>query len=310
MRFYKILLMASAVAGLAATTSSCAHDDNWTPGPEVSPDCMSVYFNPSDQTSYTLTTEDELVMEVPVYRLNDAEAADVHITYQTTYDGFTVPSTVHFDAGQKQSTLRVDCSGVPAKTRCYITLNISREDANPYAAGASQTTLDIIVSQWISIAEDFTWYWETYGPEIDPTEGELLMLEGTQDLMFRNFLGTGLNIHFTAEPISGTSSYLIKPTSNAITYFDLYGEYDGYDTWFPYDEATGDYPYWSPNNNDLFVTYIEVSGDSATYIYFDNSNDGDSYCCIAGYANYSDGSENWLYVNGYFHCTFDPFAAN
>lgn len=300
MKLYKI---SSYVLGifLATIAGGCSDSDDWTPGPQDTETGVAAYFNNPSKTSYTFDSaadESSMVIEVSVKRQHTAEAASVPLILTSDVQGFTIPNTVDFAAGESISTFMINCANIPDGQTASVTVSLDPAQTDIYGEGLYEVTYSVIKADWIEISDNVTYYYDNVYPE---TTGKMYQLDGTDQFKFTDFFGSGLEIKFNA---STPTPSVINPLENAV-YDTSYP-----DEWYLYDEENQTYPTWVPGNlsgykaiEDMYVygngyTTINLCSDSTTrygYINFTLS------------MSYSDGTSGFAYYSIDFNLKYNPF---
>ena len=285
---------------LPVMLTGCSSKDDFEPGPAVAADNMSVYFQVMKTTNYVFTVDDtpEIVLTVKRGRTNTEAQVPVKVVSELPEGGsnFIVPATVDFAEGEDTSTLTIDCSKLPTKTECSLTVQIPEEYANPYAAGVSEMTLRAMVSGgWELWAEDVEF---TFTSTFNPVKSNIYAIEGSNRFKIENFLNSGLDLQFEVQ--DKTYSHII-PLDNYITYNDAFQvTNDAYNCWLLYDTAADSYISWSPDGGSTIIEYVIIYGwnDTNDYTFIDFANKSGQFClqvCI---------NSAWSYV--YVTFPFNP----
>lgn len=286
------------MGALAVSASSCS-DDDWTPGPDA-PDNDCVYFTSLLPGTLQTAVDEITPLKLIVKRNSYDNAVSVPLIVESNVDGFLVPATADFAAGEKSVELIVDYSGVPLKTDCTLNIAIDPTYANTYGAGASSTSMTVQVSDWVVFAESVHYSFNKDFSEYDG--GALMNLEGTSKFLFKDFMKSGLDLKVTTgmpwEAYPGWYEFL--PLNNYLWYSYVFGEEETQRCWFLFDDATYEYPTFSPDGGSIEIEYMWCYN----YYYTPGSyTDPDSYigpnkgyAQINFWADYTDGSGNWNYV--------------
>ena len=283
---------------LAPAFASCSDDDNkFEPGPAPAADCPSVFFVAPSATKYTFTAEDIPEVTVDTKRGNTEKEISMPLEVVADLpegDGqFIVPSTVDFAAGEAETSFKIDCSKLPTKTECTLTLKVPEAYSNPYSAGLDAVTFNVTVSgTWELYAKDAKFAFQS---KFGDVYSDIYAIQGTNRFKIVNFLDSGLDLQFE---VSDTSYSHIIPLNNFISYNDAFGtDDDAYNCWLLYDSANESYPVWSPGNTGTDIEYAIVygwgGGVDYTYINFNKGNGCITLqTCIGG---------NWSYIYVYFY---------
>lgn len=141
-----------ATLALSGALCACSDDNDYAPGAPVSGD--EVYLPLTSSTSIDIPT-DATEIPVVVSRVLDGDAITVDIASKVVNaddedcsDIFTVPSSVQFAAGQKETTINVgvDFSKVVANEEYTLTIELEGNNTTPY--GASSRTYTLVYAPW------------------------------------------------------------------------------------------------------------------------------------------------------------------
>lgn len=246
MKFSKHIYLVPA--SLLLFSASCS-DSGWTPGPEDKYTGVTAYFAPDTKTSFVFekaTPTEDLHFEIPVYRQISDAAASVPITITSDAQGLTVPKTVDFEAGEKEGTISIDCSGIPESKLVKFTIALDPAQTDIYVDGLNDLSATVIKSDWLQICDKVRYlYTDMTGEAMFPaTYGNMYQLEGTFTFKFDNFFGSGLDMTFDCDTPSRS---VMKPNINAD--YNVYYPEDQADLgWYLYDEKNVDYPEWIPGD--------------------------------------------------------------
>lgn len=292
MKLYKYMLI---TASLTLTACATENDDDWTPGPAVSADSPAVFFAQDNETTYEFEDGDQQLVPLHLKRLNSDAAVTVPLTLQTVEPaeaGIKLPASVEFAAGQTDAYVNLDCTGIPQGVRYNVLVTIPAEYTTPYGAGTSYFHGTVSQVEWTFVS-NITYTFERNGEYIlgEPT-GQLLMLPSSGKMKATNFLGSGLPLIFRLDATTpnATSKYLdMVPLLNAYNYVG-----DSYGMWSLYDQATGEYPTWSPDNVTTITGFDAYRAGYTSFVI----NDG--YFSIMGYIYYPDDTDEWVTAYGSF----------
>lgn len=294
MKIKHIYRMAFAAMLVSLPLASCSDDDDYTPGPEVEAGSPSVYFPLQEEYSYIFGSDDtDKTFDIIVKRLNGKGAVNVPVTVASDAEGgFTLPSEIQFADGETETVLTVDCSSLPTKQTYSLTVSIPESYSNPYAEGTREVTVESLVSDWTLWAENARFSFSYYYGDI---YSNIYAMPGTMKFRIENFLGSGIDLPFEVTDPTASRS-IIHPTANADSYLNYYPE-DEFQCWYFYNQATGDYPVWSPDGSTepkIAYALIYTYGNDTYYTYI---RFGRKTGQITIDAEYDDGSRNWQYVS-------------
>lgn len=294
----KSLYIKSLAVVLLLTTAACSNND-WTPGPDVDPGCMTVFFEPIKSYDVVIEPDDSRLFPVTIGRAKTDEAASVAINVVSAPEGVVVPSTVDFEVGQETQTIFIDLENMASKSSGTISLALPENMTSPYGAGNPTLDLNVTVSgAWLPLGEDVVIY---FSKNYEPINSSLYLLDGTYNFKIPNFLNSGVDFVFTvAEPGEGTLR--IIPVKNYMDVKEYWGSDYSYNGWVLYDEATETVPEWSIDGTYPYISLFEFDADYAT---IDVAN---GYIFFGPYIYFTDGTSNYIDQYIYFTPLFNPFS--
>lgn len=297
LKYIKAALLAAALPA-AAMLTGCT-ETVWTPGPDVSADNLSLYFEPRDSYAMLLGPDDSRIIPVTVSRARTEQAASIPVTVLEAPEGVTVSASVDFAAGQATSTIFVNAESMADKTTGSVVLNLPEDMVSPYGAGTTSLSLKLTTAgSWIPVDTDAT---VTFGSKFQSVTCALYVMDGTRTFKIPDFLGSGLDFVFVPSPDIAQAT-AIKPTLRNYMLTADYYETDTYPGWILYDTANADYPEWSPDGGSLKVTWMEFDFEYADM----NFSAGTIY--LSPFTYFNDGSSTYLDINIKFTPDFNPFT--
>ena len=152
MKLNKLFLGLLGVAAL--TLGACSDDDDYTRA--EAPTNAQVYFPTSIASTYKLVmAETPQTFNVPVARVSDG-ALTVNVTSKSALSpsAFTLPSSVSFNAGEKETVIPItyDPQALGYDNRDTLTITIGANDATPYGI-AEYEFVAYIPSPWKSLGK-------------------------------------------------------------------------------------------------------------------------------------------------------------
>ncbi len=134
-----------SIAFAALALASCGND---FPTRDESPASEGFFIYETTHTIVTYTPDDAAVDSILIGRTSSLEAADLTLTVEVPEDGtITLPTTLHFAAGQQFDTVAIDASALPIGSSASISISIPKEDATYYGRNAIT----------ISYTKDYNW---------------------------------------------------------------------------------------------------------------------------------------------------------
>lgn len=313
----KYFSMAVTLAALTTVATGCSDSDNWTPGPDINPGCMTVYFGEMSSYNIIVEPDDSRIIPVTVGRAVTDMAANVSIIVDKCPEGAVVPESVSFEAGQQTATLYIDIENMPSKSRGEIAIKLPDDMTTPYGAGTSSLSLNINVSgAWLPVSEDaLLSITNTSGDNLYPVmKTSLMVLDGTDNFKLTDFCGSGLDLVFTMSSPGNGWTYF-KPVKNFIDAEVAYsaigfGDYEFDGGWFLYDTKKAEYPCWSPDG----VTYPEIDylefEDKLCYMQLISGDDNKGWMYMSPYIYFSDNTGSYVNINVDFTTIYTPFSGD
>lgn len=284
---------------LLATASSCS-DNDWEPGPDVDPDCMSVYFAPLSSYDMIIEPDDSRMIPITIGRAKFDEAATIQLIVNELPEGAYIPTSIDFAAGQQAATVYLDIENMASKSTGTVQLAIPAEMTSPYAAGNPTLTLNLnVAGAWIPLTDDAQEWFRNGQTDIYPVaDAKIYVLDGTYNFKIANFLNSGVDFLFTVET-PGTGQLTVAPTRNFIDVKEVWDvDYDG---WLFFDDANDTYPEWSPDGTYPDIVSLEFDPNYAWI----NVADGNIY--LSPYVTFSDSSAGYYDIWYTFTPLFNPF---
>lgn len=243
----KTIYISSALVGLMLLSACNDNDYTYEWAEADSADCMGVYFDSSTPEEYLIMEEADLVQEIKVFRTNAANAADVPLVGKCDSPELVFPSSIHFDAGQTETSFQLDFSNLPLRQAVIYSITVPDEYLKKYSENYFNIKSKVVVSKWEPANQDgspvkfvFTSSFGAYDVDgeweekfYETIESEMLVLPGASRFRVLNFLGSGVDVTFSLTPstLSGYDGYYrIMPLDHWIPMYeayedDLYEEY-------------------------------------------------------------------------------------
>lgn len=311
--------------------SACGDDNDWAAGPQDSDHGIGAYFPAQEKYKYEFeVTPEECNFEVTVGRLSSDAEQTVAILYTSEVEGWKVPETVTFAAGEATATFTVNCGDIPKAGYKGITLSVPADQYYAYASGTESVKIQAMLSDWTIISDYVAYYyWDGSGNRMFPdTYGTMKYQYDSENdqHLFRltDYYGTGFDVDFTWN--SAAKSKFTPQNSSYLAWYDS-GNYDIYDNdkdedflWYPTTHSDEADVTDSSAGNDLWFpgTYVEPDDQRIYGCYFYGSS---SYSNIQiwntttlyGYANTTcavydkDNESTWGYWQFDFYLNFNPF---
>lgn len=299
----KIFLLALFAVGFL---TACSDDDDYQAGPAAPDNCMTVYFDSSNDFDFLLTP-DELAanpsITLSVSRLQSDNAAVVPIIVQSVNGNFEFPASVEFAAGQTTSQTVVSFPNIEYYKTFSFAIRIADEYANPYAIvdGSDVYQASVLISEWEKVIENAQFYfYDQLSIGMGKVYSDIYHLKGLNKFYVENFVGSGIDLQFKVSNGSyndedrATWKGEFVPLSN----YEYEEDLDEYPWWWLLDDA-GDYAAWTPEGatTDIEYVYFYMGSD---YAYIDLNNDGTDENDYAGWLNpylyLVNGSEGYDFI--------------
>ncbi|MBD5355887.1 MAG: hypothetical protein HDR88_02640 [Bacteroides sp.] len=301
-----------AVAMGLLMIGGCSDSDDWAPGPQDENTGVSAYFDNPSARSFIFDSSsnpEDMRIDVSVSRQNTEGEASVGVILSSEVEGFSCPSSVSFAAGEATSTISIDCSGIPAGTRCSLTLSLNADQTNIYGIGLYELTLSAIKADWVLLSDKARYLYSDWSSnELFPTTyGELYQLEGTMMFKLTDFFGSGLDITYECnEP----QNAVLYPLQNA-DFENVYDDDKDYMGWYLYDEANMDWPVWVPGDAEGYnaiaslLLYSDSYYNVCSMVYDETTLYG--YIGLTTGVTYDTGSFVWGNFQIDFNLAYNPF---
>lgn len=291
----------------------CDNSDDWTPGQADNEYGVRAYFVTPSTTSYiydTAAVNVDPVIEVTVARSITDNAVSIPLKMTADGDGVTLLGNAEFAAGQEETTVGINYSGIPEGRQITVSLEIPDDQFYTYGAGLPSVSYTVIKSTWLEIADKVTyWYQNSNGDNVYPhTYGKLYQLEGTYQFRMTDFFASGLDMKFMCTTGDYTGFY---PLTNA-DYDSAKGtSLEEYEFWYFYDSATETWPEWTPGGDPdaLGISYVGVYGQE-TYCNITMVDDPEKlygYLYMTTYITFADESGDYGYWYATFYLNENPF---
>jgi len=284
---------------MSLTLVSCGDDDDYAPGAAVSEDCPSVYFSNESESSVFLdpdvvTANPDSVWEaaVTVKRPDGTGELTVPIIVDIKSDGVDVPESVTFKDGETSADVIIRY--VHPDNGLDATFHIDESYADPYTVtdGTTYFKLSIVILEKLcdvtySTASTLT---AKNLSHFAGVTSEIWSCKGRNKFMWKNFMGSGINIFFSVKPAEGVTfnPQNINALNGEILLLDHKYDYYGYGYYFIMTDDN-DWPTWTPAGQTDEINYFYMYDASYTY----------SGYSFIDFAPRTDG-----YYSGYFYGGF------
>lgn len=134
-----------SIACAALLLAGCGND---FPTRDESPVSEGFFIYETTHTIVTYTPDDVATDSILIGRISYLEAADLTLNIEVSDEGtISLPTTLHFAAGQQFDTVAIDITALPIGSTATLSLSIPEEDATYYGRNAIT----------ISYTKDYNW---------------------------------------------------------------------------------------------------------------------------------------------------------
>lgn len=171
------------------------YEDTVVPSPTVAADNPAARFVSTNATSYELDPAADLSFSLTVVRDNGSNAIEVPVNVITnTENGFVIPSSVSFAAGEDTTTLTIEMSeSAPTGQALDFAIAFGEDYVNPYKSEYGSFYGEVSILVWVKYAVGT---FESAFFEQSWTQ-ELYNAEGTNKYRFYDLYVPGYNFDFT-----------------------------------------------------------------------------------------------------------------
>lgn len=257
MKSIKALYIIPAVL-IAMTLTACDSDDDYIRADEPAMSDSGVYFPNSNSAEIFKTDEDAREVDIIVKRGNTSGqlTVPVEVVSKTSNIG-DVPSEVTFADGSDVATITISYTDLTTTPKCE--LRIPEAYTNPYIIKDGSSKFAFYVFKLKTIASKIV-----YKALFDEVKtSQLLQYEGENKFLWRNFLGSGVDLKFKINGNFDPSD--INRCYGEIVPLDHYKD-DG-EGWYFVDD----------DNQYMRWTAEGASYSIENYIFFWNQYDGYNY---------------------------------
>lgn len=264
------VLLLLGVGALIAV--SCNDNDDWTPGPQPSPDNQGVYFDKNNPLTaemeanpQTGLTQDYFTLALGRDASKTGSTLQVPVIVRYAESNLSVPQTVTFEAGSSTAELKISIKDYTYSIKYGYSVEIEEKYGDPYKIAGGSTRFDGNVEVVCLLANaTFTPadYSGTTPPQFTPFQQKIYdNLDGTYTI--KNFLYNNAGHSF---------SFKIDAANNIQPVLSC-GYHDNTELrWYFYSAnssaTTNQIPCYIPGAN---------AADNVTYIYFYTAENPSSY---------------------------------
>ena len=280
--FKSTYILPAALIALAFT--ACDDDDDFQRAGEPSVEDAGVYFPSSNTTEFIKTEQEAKSVDITLARANAEGELTVPIKVVSKTDNIdNVPAQATFADGATETTITITFADLATTPKC--TLQIPEEYTNPYKKKDGSSTFAFNIYKLKLISANVKYSGDTspyYFNEV--TTSQLLQFEGENKFIWRNFLGSGIDLKFK---INGNfdAEDVYKCNGEIVPLDHSQSDSDG---WYLLNDKRS-YATWTPEGSSLSIN---------NYMYFWSQSDGNNYCSINLKKNASNkGDYGYAYVN-------------
>lgn len=254
-----------AMASILLTSCDDKNDGGYEPGEPAPANCMTVYFRAENTPDAVFEEGRPVVKTITLARKLISEAAEVPIVCKNVAPEISVPSSVHFDAGQATAEIDITAGNMQTSRVYSYEISVDKQYVDPYADvyGSADFSGTLVVASWDVFAENVKMTWTTQNAE-NQWRTTIERLGNLDHYRVKNFAGSGLDIEIVP---GGDSSYgktykTFTIPNNVEEYDD--GEVKGY---LLFDDNAQDYPRWETVNREVSELCIMTYYGSTDYSY-------------------------------------------
>lgn len=201
MKKTRFIILATVLSGfMAVALTSCSDsDDNYSPGDEPTVSGNGVYFSSSNEVEFVKADGDEKSVTVLVERDNTEGELTVPITVVSKTDNIDeVSSEVVFADGESEAEVTVTYTDLETSPSCE--LEIPEEYTNPYTEKDGFYRFTVSIYRLRTISTNVTYASQDGTSDyFSGATSELVQYVGENIFIFRNFLGSGIDLKFKIE---------------------------------------------------------------------------------------------------------------
>lgn len=278
MKLNKIFLGLIGVA--AMTLASCSSDDKYewatVSGPQV-------FFSDQNPTKFEIDPEASS-FNVPISRVDATNSLTVNLTSTTANPMYSVPSSVTFNAGQKEASIPVSYDATKIEYGRYDDITITVADAASGTAwGVQEFSFKAGVTDWgpwqqwnAAGTADYVYtvYWESKDPDLTFVYRHNMIKTNLYQFKLSNW-GSGVDVVWDYDDATGIVSVAPQFVTVNSTYGDVtVADYCYYQTVVRGNETTSPTGYFNKEQGILVcpVSYYVSAGSFGSdyeYIYID-----------------------------------------
>jgi hypothetical protein len=308
------------------------YTDSVESSPEVSDDCVGVYFPESNSSAFELEPTETTEITLTIARTDSTSAVDVPLTVETNdSDVFVIPGTVSFAAGEAETDFTVSFSEADEGITYNLELAVEGDDyVNPYSSLSSTLSTSVTRIKWETIDEPMVY--------VDGTFNAIWGLSNYAMYVYgeKAELGDVVRYRFKNVYMYGTGEY--DEDDDYVVVADEDGIYDGYPYVWPgeFDETTDYYTTieiddpdglsgdvfmyaheigvdWNYGMMSIGSVYLNVSEDLASYPLGTLEDDVITFpenSLYMSMADYSSGAEYASSLPTYIYLTKDAYLSS
>lgn len=259
----KYFISGLLVALLLGFVVSCSGSECYTPGEKTAENSPSVYFSSdNDCNLFVRSNDDKIDIPITLKRKNTKGELTVPIVVSSMSGSFNIPESATFEDGSEETSITVTYDQF--ESGMAFTLSIPERYTNHYISdGISTHTVSLLMPVKIC---DITYDTKTVFGQVT---SELYNYSGNNLFLWKNFLGSNIDVKFKVKP-SSTSMFDANDLTKLNGTIELLDHtYDYYNNGSLYLlDDDGNYATWTPAGQTSAITYLYMYLGSYSQIDF------------------------------------------
>lgn len=267
MKRKKHFILSFLFATLLAALTSCSDSDDYSPGEKTAEDCPTVYFSSdNDYNVFIQSNDDKVDINLTLKRKNTTGELTVPIVVSSKTGSFNIPESATFEDGKDETSITITYDQFEGGMN--FTVSIPDQYVNHYITdGITTQTVSVLLPVKIcDISYDTT---TMFGQ----VTSELYNYSGVNMFLWKNFLGSNIDIKFTVKQSSSSTFDPNDLTKLNGTIEMLDHTYDYYQNGSLYlMDDSGNYATWTPTGQSSAVEYFYMYVGTYSLIDFATKN--------------------------------------
>ncbi len=303
MKLYNISKNIILMLSMSALVVACDDSNDYEgPGKPVSPDCMKVYFSSENATEFVFSPEelgDDYSLNLTVNRVGTEEAADVPVIVEFSDECFSVPETVHFEAGEESAPLKISFPEIPLREAQNFMIKIADKYADPYSKeldGIARYSGKVLVSVWKKIVKNVEIEaWDKSWNYMFDCTSDIYWLEGQNQFRFSNFLESGVDLTFELSNPSFNPDDVSTWTGNVLPLDHYQTRVSTQPSWYLLNDAGERFSWTISSTGYTIKTNVYFRTDGSYFQILDMNGDPIGYDYQA-YVWLANTNQTWAYM--------------